>query len=345
VSGRGRRTGLYLVTGAGGFVGSALCRFLQGRGCGVRALLRRPAEGPWDERVVCDLSAEGLPAGVTDGVDGVFHLAGIAHLADISGVPEALYRRVNVQATGRLLEAAAASGTGRLVYFSSVKAAADPGRRCVDESWDEPPEDAYGRSKLEAERLVLAAGGPAGMHVCNLRPTLVYGPGVKGNLARMIEAVERGVFPPLPEFGNRRSMIGLDDLIEAAWLAMQDPRASDRTYILCDGVDYSTRALYLAIREALGRPAPRWALPRPILRAGALAGDVLGRALNRPVPLDSRALERLSGWACYSAGRIRAELGWAPRQTFFDALPQIVARRASAAGAGDEAPADGGTRR
>ena len=317
----------YLVTGAGGFIGAALCARLQRQGHRVRALLRRPAIGPWDEAMVCDLGAEMLPPGLMDGVDGVFHLAGIAHVQDIAGIPDAVYRRVNVDATAALLDAAVAAGVRGFVYFSSVKAVADPGERCVDEAWDAWPEDAYGRSKREAEELVLAAGREHGLHVCNLRPCLVYGPGVKGNLARMLDAIERGRFPPLPELGNRRSMVGLDDLLNAAQAAMDAPAAEGGTYIVSDGAPCSTRALYLSIREALGQGVPAWTLPRWVLRAGAAAGDLMGMLLARPMPLDSSALRRLAGSACYRSEKIYRQLGWQPRQTLADALPLIIAAR------------------
>jgi nucleoside-diphosphate-sugar epimerase len=314
----------YLVTGAGGFIGKALCRFLQERGASVRALLRRSGEYVGDESVICDLSEKNLPSSLMDGIDGVFHLAGIAHVPDIAAVPDTLYRRINLDATRSLLELAAQSRVERFVYFSSVKAAAHPGEHCVDETWDEPPADAYGRSKRDAEQRVIATGKEKGMHVCNLRPCLVYGPGVKGNLSRMIHAIEKGAFPPFPELGNKRSMVGMDDLIDAAWLAMNDTRACGKTYIISDGLPYSTRDLYIAISNALEKRVPRWTVPILLLHASAAVGDLLVRVSHRPMPMSSSVLQRLRGWACYRSDRIHRELGWAPRQTFEDILPDIV---------------------
>jgi len=319
----------YLVTGARGFIGAGLCRALQARGQLVRAVSRHPGLGHWDESIHCDLGAESLPTELMDDVDGVFHLAGIAHVQDIAGVPDAVYQRVNVDATSALLDAAAQRGVTGFVYFSSIKAAADPGPHCVDESWNEPPSDAYGRSKREAEQRVLAVGQATGMHVCNLRPCLVYGPGVKGNLARMIDAIERGTFPPLPEFNNQRSMVGLNDLIEAAWLAMNNREANGRTYIVSDGKPYSTRALFVAISRALGKPVPGWSIPSCVLRAGAAAGDLAARITDRPMPFSSAVLDRLRGSACYRSEQLTRQLGWHPRQTFADALPLIIAARQS----------------
>ncbi len=314
----------YLVSGANGFVGHALCRLLAEHGCRVRALLHHDALGPWQERVVCDLANGSVPADACAGIDGIFHLAGLAHVPDESGTEDASYWQLNVDGTRLLLEAAAAAGVGRFVYFSSVKAAAEPGEDCVDETWDAPPADVYGQSKRAAEQLVLAAA-EQGLHGSVLRPTLVYGPGVKGNLRRMVDAVACSRFPPLPESHNRRSMVSVSDLVAAAWLAMTTEAAKGRVYIVADGVDYSTRQLYLAICQALGRRPPSWSLPMWLLESGARAADLLGRTAGRPMPFSSLALARLRGSACYRANRLRAELSWRPQQNFFAVVDEMVA--------------------
>jgi nucleoside-diphosphate-sugar epimerase len=266
------------------------------------------------------------------GIDGVFHLAGIAHVSDTTAIPASLYQAVNVDATAALLEAAAAAGVQRFVYFSSVKAAADPGEGCVDEAWDAWPDDAYGRSKRTAEQKVLDAGRQLGMHVCNLRPSLVYGPGVKGNLDRMIDAIGRGRFPPLPDFGNRRSMIGLDDLIDAARRAMELPAAAGRTFIVADTEPYSTRAIVDAIRRALGRPVPRAVIPHWSLHLGAALGDLLQRVTRRPMPLNAAVLRRIAGSACYRNDLLRRTLSWQSRSRFDESLPAMLAQHAARQG-------------
>ena len=314
----------YLVTGATGFIGHALCARLTAEGHHVRALARRAVDGPWTEVYCSDLAVDTLPEGLTAGIDGIFHLAGIAHAQDQSAVPDSLYRRVNLEATQALLNAAVAARVARFVYFSSIKAAADPGEECVDETWDQPPEDAYGRTKREAEERVVACGVSSAMHVCILRPTLVYGSGVKGNLQRVLEAARVGRCPPLPEFGNRRSMIGRDDLLDAALLAAEDPRANGRTYIVADGVAYSTRMLFEIACRAFGHDQPRWGIPLWLLRLGALAGDVLGRMSRRPMPLSSAVLSRIGGSACYRADRLRSELGWRPQQRLEGVVDAMV---------------------
>ena len=260
-----------------------------------------------------------------DGIDGVYHLAGIAHVQDAAAIPDDLYYRVNCDATATLLQAATDARVRGFVYFSSVKAVADPGEQCVDETWKSRPDDAYGRSKRDAEEHVLAVGRRKGIHVCNLRPCLVYGPGVKGNLSSMISAIDLGLFPSLPEFGNRRSMVALDDLLQAAWLAMTTPAAAGETFIIADAQLYSARAIADAIHLSLGRDIPRWHVPLAILRMGALAGDKVGALLRRPAPFNSALLKRLSTSACFRSDRIQLALGWQPQQSLFTALPSIIA--------------------
>jgi len=315
----------YLVTGASGFIGRALCRALVARGHRVRAVLRSPCDGTWQESLVCDLATQTIAPDQMRDIDGIFHLASRAHAQDLTGTSDDVYWRINVDSTRALVDVAARSQrVRRFVYFSSVKAAADPGADCVDETWDLLPKDAYGRTKREAERLVLTIGDHQGMEVCILRPTLVYGPGVKGNLAQIIGSVRRGTFPPLPEFGNKRSMVGLDDLVAAAWLAMTGDGAQGQTYIVADGIPYSTRGVYEAIRRALGLRVPEWTVPRWAFYVGARCGDALIRLTHFPIPLSSAALQRLSGSACYKADRLRRELGWQPKQTFFANIGDIV---------------------
>jgi len=312
-----------LVTGASGFIGRVLCRRLKETGCSVRALLRREAEGSWDESVRCDLGREPLPVGALAGVDTVFHLAGVAHTR---GVPEEIYWQVNLEGTRALVETAVVQGVRRFVFFSSVKAMADPpGDRCVDEGWTREPADAYGRSKRAAEEVVLAAGCESGLHAVVLRPTLVYGSGVKGNLLKILRLVASGWCPPLPDTGNRRSMVHVEDLCDLALAAVVDPVASGRRYIAADEGHHSTRELYEGLCRALGRPVPRWQVPASLLRLAGRAGDLASALLRRPLPLDSGLVSRLLDSACYSGRRAMEELGWWPRHDLLSSLPEMVA--------------------
>jgi len=319
----------YLVTGANGFVGRTLCRCIAEHGGVVRALLRHPVAGPWSDQAICELGRDPLPDSAFEDIDGVFHLAGIAHVADLASISDKLYRLVNVEATLELALKAQAAGVRTVVYFSSVRAAGAPGRDCVDEGWNAPPSDPYGQSKRDAEAAIWSVAASGGMHAVILRPTLVYGVGVKGNLHKMIHAIAARRFPPLPELDNRRSMVSVGDLATAAWLAMTRTEAQGRTYIVADGVDYSTRRMYLAILAGLGRRPPHWVLPRWVLMAAARVGDRLESTLQWSMPLSSPIFSRLADSACYRSDRLRKDLNWSPSESFYDILPSILSSQGS----------------
>ena len=317
------RPAVVLVTGASGFIGQALCRRLGAADHRVRALLRRELDGPWDEVAQCRIGTDPVPVAAHSAVDTVFHLAGVAHSR---GAPEELYRQVNLDGTRMLLEAAVEAGVRRFVFFSSVKAMADPPpEECIDEGWSAWPEDAYGRSKREAEELVLEAADKAGMHAVVIRPTLVYGPGVKGNLRSIMRLVASGWCPPLPDTRNRRSMVHVDDLCALALLAARDDRANGKVYIAADGHPVSTRALYEGICRALERAVPRWQVPGGLLRLGGRLGDLAEVLLGRPLPVDSAMVSRLLDSACYSGRKAMEELGWKPQHDLLSSLPEMVA--------------------
>lgn len=313
-----------LVTGGSGFLGRALCTCLRERGTTVRVVARRPAEGPWDALVTCDLTREELRGEALESVDTVFHLAAKAHVRTaVPDDPE--HVAVTVDGTRRVLTAARRAGVSRFVFMSSVKAAGEGGDNLVDEGFERPPLTAYGRAKREAEDLVVRTAGESGMHVVVLRPALIYGPGWKGNLLRMFRAVQSGRFLPPPQTGNRRSMVHVSDVAAAAVLAAERRTAAGGVYLLGDGEPYSTRRIYEAMCHALGRPVSRWQVPSSLLRVAARAGDVLGGHGRRTVPFDSEALDRILGSAWYDASLARRELEWTPILTLEKALPEIVA--------------------
>jgi len=306
-----------LVTGATGFIGGRLVAALQERDARVRVLVRSignlSLNGDRVETVVGDLADSASLTRACVGMDTVIHAAGFAHV-DTGNTPEYAARHwaINAQGTFKLLDAAREAGGARFVFLSSVKAVGDPGQRSVNEGWDAQPETAYGQAKRAAEERVLAVGRSAGMHVVNLRPALVYGPGMKGNLPRLIDAVRRGWLPPLPETGNRRSLVHVDDVVQATLLAAALPVAAGQTYFVTDGQSYSGRELDRLIRRRLGLAEPCWTLPAPILYgvAGLVDGLLwLTGQRNRPV---WTALNQVLGWAGYDSSRIQRELGYRP---------------------------------
>ncbi len=308
------------------------------------------------EWLACDLAAD-APIELPPGIDTIIHLAGKAHALAEVAQDEAEYFRINTEGTRRLLEAAKRAGVRAFVLFSTVKAMGDEaGRRTEDGGWrtgdggaiggcrssvidhpmDElclvPPDTPYGQSKRAAEKLVLDGGYVA--HPVVIRPCLVYGPTPKGNLEKMIAAVRRGRFPPLPEVGNKRSMVHVDDVVAAALLAAEHSGASGQVFIAADEEPFSTRQLFEWICAAAGRPVPRWTMPLWMLRGLGRVGDVIGRLRGRRFVFDSDALAKLTGSAWYSSAKLQRELGWKPRHTLRETLPEIVREAPSVRGSG-----------
>jgi nucleoside-diphosphate-sugar epimerase len=312
----------FLVTGASGFIGRVLVQTLKPLGR-VRALLRHPGPGPWDESARADLARGDSLGEAMRGVDTVFHLAGYAHDTATTGEAEDLHRALTVDGTRRVLEACRAAGVQRIVFVSTVKAMGEGGAVALDEASPARPVSAYGRSRHDAEELVLHAG--AVPHAAVLRLPLVYGPGGKGNLANMIAAIDAGRFPPVPPVMNARSMVHVEDVARAALLAADNPAAAGCLFIITDGRAYDTRTIYQWMCRETGRPVPRWSVPVWALRLLARAGDMAGQVTGTRARFDSRACEKLLGSSLFDGSRARTVLGFDPAWDLERALPAMVA--------------------
>lgn len=300
------------------------------RGVTVTAMSRNRARHSDDNAalkyVYGDLEVAETLAPVCQDVDTVFHLAGHAHAHRSTGRPDdGVHEAVNAHGTKALVNAAGQQGVKSFVFFSSIKVMGEGGETQLDESCTCEPETPYARAKLAAEQEVLSAGAQYNMHVCNLRLSLVYGPGVKGNLAQMIAAIDRGTFPPLPVLGNKRSMVHVLDVVQTALLAVEQPEANGQTYIVTDDHAYSTSEICLGISRALGKSDRGWSVPMSALRAIAKVGDAIGWVRGKRFVFDSDSLEKLTGSAWYSPAKIQRALGFKPRHTFQDALPEMIA--------------------
>jgi UDP-glucose 4-epimerase len=292
-----------LITGATGFIGHHLLQR------GDHALARTPA-GIAGEVIGDLLDPASLPFACED-IETVFHCAGYAH-AFSSSDPDAHWR-INFEGTRNLVDAAGKAGVKRFVFLSSVKAMAEPGDECVDEDWPGEPNTPYGKAKRAAEDAVLEAGVRYGMHVVSLRLAMVYGHGGRGNLERMARGIRAGWFPPLPETGNKRSLVHVDDVVAVVRLVADRPEANGRAYIVADPRAYSGREIYDAIRAVLRAPTLRWSVPASFLRA---AGHLNGRL--------GEVVDRLIGSACYSPARIERELGWRARIGLKEGLQEMM---------------------
>lgn len=312
-----------LVTGSSGFIGSHVALLVSAEGQNTRRLVRS-FTGVGNEMLgdLADLFSLRLAC---EGVDTVFHCAGYAHAFSTQGKAEEMrHWQINFEGTRNLLEAAGEAGVKHLVFLSSVKAMGEPGNACVDEAYGAPPNTAYGLSKLAAEQVVLEAGKRYNMHVVNLRLSMVYGAGGRGNLERMARLVKRGFFPPLPETGNHRSLVHVHDVVGAMRLVADNDLANGRTYIVANREAPSGRVLFDALRDIQGLPTCQWAVPAFILHSIGTLGDGVQKVLRCRMPIDSEVIERLLGSAWYSPARIEKELGWTAKVSLVDGLAEMV---------------------
>jgi nucleoside-diphosphate-sugar epimerase len=314
-----------LVTGATGFIGTALVNRLRATGASVRGLARTQRGATAADLTIADLASGPIPPGAFEGIDTIYHLAAKTHDMFETEAATSEYWTINVEGTERLLESTRGRRIRRLIFVSSVKAQAEQTTHPIDETQPPEPTTPYGRSKLAAERLVLTQAARRGFEAVCVRFPLVYGPGQRGNLVRMIAAIDRGRFPPLPPGSNRRSLLHVDNAVDALILAGQHPVAAGQTYTATDAAPYSTREVYDLIRKALGKPPASWSVPAWAFRTLALAGDTARGLVGRRVGFDSEALQKLLGSACYSSERIARELGYRPTLALADAMPALIA--------------------
>ena len=299
---------LIALTGGTGFIGRHLLRELSRRGYRLRVLLRRPSMLPAEcaSAVVGDLARPQNMAAALAGADAVIHSAGVAQ--EMSGLPEDDHRALNTEATIGLARAAQRAGVRRFLFLSSIRAQSGPtATRVLTEDLEPRPTNAYGRSKLAAER------GLAELDLdwVALRPVLVYGPGMKGNMGRLA-ALARSRWPlPLAGLDARRSLIALDNLVSAVDLLLAAPAPLRRPLIVADPGPLTVGEMIAAMRRGLRRRPGPLRVPAPLLAAGL-------RAIGR-----SEIYERLAGPLVADPAALM-RLGWSPSLTSASGLEQLM---------------------
>lgn len=290
----------FLITGATGFLGTALTGHLLEQGHQVTACHRRPlAEIALPPGVDSfhhgDLQQEVAWEDALADVDVVVHLAGRVHqMKETAADAEVAYQLANVEATAALARQAALSSARRMVFASSVKAmgeATTPGSPWTPDSACHPL-DPYGRSKLAAERSLARICEGSRLEFSIARLPLVYGPGVRANFLRLLEVVARGSFVPAGITNNRRSFLGVRNFCSAIEAIASHPAAAGQTYLLSDGISLSTGALIEKMAQALGARPRSLPLPTALLR---LLGPH-GRRLVSSLEVSSASLEQSLDW-------------------------------------------------
>ncbi len=304
---------MILVTGATGFVGQALCEELSRRRMDYRPVSRNSRPG---FAVIGTMNSDTDWSAALAGVDTVMHLAARVHVMNESAAdPLAAFRAVNVDATVNLARQAAGAGAKRFIFLSSIKVNGEGTAEGKPfKATDVPhPEDAYGRSKLEAEEALLAISAEMGMEVVIIRPPLVYGPGVKANFANLMRWAARPCPWPFGAVRNRRSLVYVGNLVDFMLLCAKHSSVGNRVFLISDGDDLSIGQLIGRLSIASGRKAIMLPVP-PALLEGLAA--LLGRRA---------AAQRLLGSLQVDIDETRALTGWSPPYSVEEGLAATVA--------------------
>ena len=314
-----RHSSKVCITGAAGFVGRRLAQLLICSNRHVYGVVRNLGSlcpnGGIKYSVVGDIGSETSWLAALAGADCVIHCAARAHVTSEAEVdPLAAYRAANVEGTRRLMEQAVEAGVKRLVFLSSIGVlGTHTNRRSPFSVSDSPsPIEYYGISKWEAEQALWDISAKTGLEVVIVRPPLVYGPGVKGNLARLLKLVRSGLPLPLGAVQNKRSLIGLDNLVDLLIRCVDHPAAAGQTFLVSDGEDLSTPDLLRHMSAAMNRSARLVPVPVPLLR---LAGSALGKRAE---------IDRLVGSLQIDSSHTRQMLGWSPPVSVQEGIRRMV---------------------
>lgn len=300
-----------LITGATGFIGRFLTESLLADGFEVRAAARDTSQIPARPHLhIAPLPELSEPPDwhtLLDGVTHVVHLAGIAHAT--STIPESQYMAVNCEATRALAIAAREANLSRVVLMSSVRAQSGPSAEGVlTESTPPQPTDAYGRSKLAAEQALAKELADSQTDWVALRPVLVYGPGVKGNMAALVRLARLPVPLPLKTVAGRRSLLHIDSLTAAVRHVLTSPQASRRVFLVADQEPATVPEILTALRRGLSRSPGLMPIPARILASFA---QLTGRSaqwqrLNADLIVDAAQLQGIGWHPCHDTAKALA---------------------------------------
>lgn len=303
-----------LVTGANGFIGNALMEQLHSLGVNAVGARRHAADC---SKEILSPSLEVLSnwTPVLSGKSIVIHTAGRAHVMnEATEDPTSLFRAVNTTGTLTLAKQAAHSGVRRFIFLSSIGVNGNQSTKPFNEADSPQPVEPYAVSKLEAEQGLMELSRETGMEVVIIRPPLVYGPNAPGNFGKLANAVRRGIPLPLGAVTqNRRTLVGLDNLVDLIVTCAYHPAAANQAFLAGDDEDLSTADLLRRMAKAFGVSPRLLPVPVPVLKAMARAAGKSGM------------VERLCGSLQVDITKAREVLGWKPPLTVDEGLARVAA--------------------
>ncbi len=305
-----------LITGSTGFIASHLIPLLSEEGWIISAATRRNSK-----QLPPQITS--VPVGNIDGntdwrwalggINAVIHLAARAHiLEDDASNPQTEYFKVNTEGTANLVRHSIQAGVKHFVFISSIGAMGSFSVSPLSETSPCQPATPYGCSKLQAEKSLIELASSTKMTWTIVRPTLVYGPGNPGNMARLIKLINKDLPLPFGLVKNCRSFVYVGNLVAAIATCLTHPNAKNQTFLVSDGQDISTPELIRKIAHHLGRPCHLLPVPPSFLRLAGYLGDTAQYLLKRPIPLNTPIIDRLLGSMVVDSSHIQTALNWQP---------------------------------
>lgn len=319
-----------LITGAGGLVGSYLAQACVNRGYKVKALIRNGSDSSFLEKlgvevVRGDLQDESLPKQATLGVDTVFHCA--AKVGDWGSIDS--YRQVNVEGLRKLLNSLEPSQIHRFIHFSSLGVYEARHHYQTDESTPPPEQhfDGYTQSKVESEKLALQYHREKGYPVVVLRPGFIYGPRDRTVLPRLMQKLKTKEVKYIGSSSYAMNNIFVGNLVHAAFLALDNPKAVGEVFNLTDGEKTSKKRFITSIAKGMNLPSPFF-IPVPLWLAKLIASSMEKKALKngaQQAPKVTRANIKFLGLNLdFSIEKAKRILGYAPIKTFDEGIAETL---------------------
>lgn len=305
------------LTGANGFVGARLFSQLERRlGFQVVGFCRRqPLEGSSSKLYAVGDLEQAVLSALLLGVEVLIHAAARAHIMkDEVADPLAEYRRVNVEGTLNLARQAAAAGVKRFIFISSIGVNGNINTRPFHADDHPNPAEPYAQSKREAEQGLMQLAAERGMEIVVIRPPLVYGSGAPGNFGSLVRWIEKGIPLPFGTIHNKRSLVGIDNLIDLIIRCIDHPAAANQVFLAGDGEDLSTTELLRGVGKAMGKPARLIPVPAGLLQFGA---TLLGK---------KAMAQRLLGSLQVDISKTCELLDWKPPYTVEEGLKRCFER-------------------